>query len=174
MTSGKGSANSSPARRGPKSKAKFTKKHLDRLHNLALLGFTNLEIAGVIERSTDTLTNWIDRFPEVKEAIVSGRQDADAVLAKRLKMRAFGYTHESEEIKLVDHETFDEQGRITSRTKKVLRVPTIKHYPPNETALIFWMTNRQRDKWKRNVLPDGEDSTQIIVNIVKKFTEEGK
>ena len=27
-------------------------------------------------------------------------------------------------------------------------VPTTKHYPPDTTAAIFWLKNRQKSKWR--------------------------
>jgi len=29
-----------------------------------------------------------------------------------------------------------------------LIVPTVKHYPPDTTAAIFWLKNRQPAKWR--------------------------
>jgi len=36
-------------------------------------------------------------------------------------------------------------------------VPTTKHYPPDATSAIFWLKNRQRDKWrdKQDVVHSG-------------------
>ena len=45
-----------------------------------------------------------------------------------------GYEHQEDDIKVVD--------------KQIVITPTIKHYPPDTTAGIFWLKNRQRDKWR--------------------------
>lgn len=44
-------------------------------------------------------------------------------------------------------------------------VPTIKHYPPDTVAGIFWLKNRQPDKWREKQEIAIEDTT---VRIVKK------
>ena len=31
---------------------------------------------------------------------------------------------------------------------KVIRVETVEHYPPDTTAMIFWLKNRQPDRWR--------------------------
>jgi hypothetical protein len=51
-----------------------------------------------------------------------------------------GFEHDSEEIKVVS----DGQGQGSS----IERVPVRKIYPPDTVAAIFWLKNRQRDKWK--------------------------
>ena len=30
----------------------------------------------------------------------------------------------------------------------VTKVQTIKHYPPSETAMIFWLKNRDPENWR--------------------------
>ena len=45
-----------------------------------------------------------------------------------------GYSHENEKI-------FCHQGAVT-------RVSTIEHYPPDTTAAIFWLKNRQTAHWR--------------------------
>lgn len=60
--------------------------------------------------------------------------EADAVIAQKLFHRAKGYEHPEDKI-------FNDSG-------KPLVVPTVKHYPPDTTAAIFWLKNRQPKKWR--------------------------
>ena len=101
-----------------------------------LLGATCDELADVIGVSRATLYAWRDKFPEFARAL-DGRNFADANIASRLFQRAMGYTHETEEIKIVNDE--------------VVRVPTVKHYPPDPQSLKFWLINRQPLLWKERV-----------------------
>ena len=68
------------------------------------------------------------------------RSAADARVAESLYHRAVGYAHKAEEIKVINGE--------------VVRVRTTKRYPPDVTACIFWLKNRQRAKWRGR--PDPE------------------
>ena len=72
---------------------------------------------------------------------------------RSLYHRATGYTYEAEEIFLVDEEIQhpnpdDPKHPIIVRTKKVLRVPIVKHLPPDTGALAFWLKNREKDRWR--------------------------
>ncbi len=44
-------------------------------------------------------------------------------------------------------------------------VPTIKHYPPDTTACIFWLKNRQRDKWRDRL--DHEHSGEVKITKIE-------
>ena len=59
---------------------------------------------------------------------------ADANVASRLYSRAIGYDTGT---KFATNE-----GRITDK------VEYIEHYPPDTTAAIFWLKNRQPAKWR--------------------------
>lgn len=102
-----------------------------------LLGATMEDLASLIGVSKTTLYTWMDTHPEFAAAINNGRNTADANVASRLYQRAMGYTHEAEEIKVVD-------GGIE-------RVITTKHYPPDPQSARFWLINRQPELWKEKV-----------------------
>lgn len=106
----------------------------EKAYKLCLLGFTNEQLALGLDVSVSSITNWMREHEEFLTAIKKGREEADHNVAKSLYQRALGYSHPSEEIKTIN-------GQI-------IRVETIKHYPPDTTACIFWLKNRQRDKWK--------------------------
>jgi hypothetical protein len=78
-------------------------------------------------------------FPEFSESIKRGKQIADANVADRLYQRAMGFEHDSEEIKVIS------MGKEGSAIE---RVAIRKIYPPDPTAAIFWLKNRQSAKWR--------------------------
>lgn len=63
-----------------------------------------------------------------------GKGAADAAVASKLFHRATGYEHPEDDIRAVNGE--------------IVITPTIKHYPPDTTAAIFWLKNRQPAKWR--------------------------
>lgn len=105
----------------------------ERAYRLCLLGLKNEELAisfGVSER---TISNWMDRYPEFRRAVVKGREEADAKVAQSLYKRAIGFEHDD--------------VHISAWKGEVLITPIRRYYPPDTTAAIFWLKNRQRDKW---------------------------
>ncbi len=50
---------------------------------------------------------------------------------------------------------------------KPVIVPTVKHYPPDTTACIFWLKNRQRDRWrdKQDHEHTGKDGGPIRMDL---------
>ena len=105
-----------------------------QVEKLCLLGAIDSELADFFNVCEATINNWKNDYPEFLESIKRGKQLADANVANRLYNRALGYSHEEDKI-------FNDQG-------SPLIVPTVKHYPPDTTAAIFWLKNRQPAKWR--------------------------
>lgn len=104
---------------------------------LSLLGATDKEMADVFGVSEQTLNNWKKAHPEFLEALNSGKQMADANVADRLIQRAMGYEHDEIDIRVVD--------------KSIVMTPIRKIYPPDTTAAIFWLKNRQKAQWRDRI-----------------------
>lgn len=112
------------------------KKEFDELaYNYCLLGATDAQLAQFFEVTEQTINNWKKSHKSFFESIKRGKVQADAQVAQALYHRATGYSHK--EIKLAINE-----GRFTDE-KEVM-----KHYPPDVTAIIFWLKNRQRELWR--------------------------
>jgi hypothetical protein len=52
------------------------------------------------------------------------------------------------------------EDKIFNNDGKPLIVPTVKNYPPDTTAVIFWLKNRRPDEWRDKIdhgisAPDG-------------------
>lgn len=121
----------------------FKQEYCEQVEKLCRLGATDKEIAdffGVVE---STVNKWKIDYPEFSESLKRGKALADANVADRLYQRAMGFEHDSEEIKVVS----DGPGAGSS----IERVPIRKVYPPDTTAAIFWLKNRQPKKWRDKV-----------------------
>lgn len=101
---------------------------------LCLLGATDKEMAQAFEVSEQTLNAWKQEFPEFLEALKDGKERADATVGERLYQRATGYSHPD--------------VHISQYEGHVIVTPIIKHYPPDTTACIFWLKNRDPDNWR--------------------------
>ena len=131
-------------------------------YKLALLGATDQEMADFFEIATATFYDYLKKYPKFSEAIKKGKEDADATVAQSLFKRANGYSHKDVDIRVVS----DGQGAGS----KIVETPIVKHYPPDTTAAIFWLKNRQRSKWRDKVETgitdsDGNDVSPAILYI---------
>jgi hypothetical protein len=134
---------------------KYRASYCKTAKQLSKLGATEREIAEFLEIDETTLHEWKHRYPKFSQSIKLGKGPSDKRTEHSLFRRANGYTFDAEEIYLIDEviETpaptkKDPKAVIITRTKKVLRVPTVKHVPPDPTSMIFWLKNRRKHKWR--------------------------
>lgn len=132
----------------------YKPEYSEQVEKLCKLGATDKEISDFFNVSEQTVNTWKKKHPEFLESLKKGKLLADANVADRLYQRAMGFEHDSEEIKVVS----DGQGLGSS----IERVPIRKVYPPDTTACIFFLKNRQPKKWRDKVEQgftnsDGED-----------------
>ena len=121
----------------------YKKEYDEQAYKLCLLGATDKEMADFFNVKEQTINNWKKNHPSFFESIKRGKIVADANVAKSLYNRALGYYHPEDKI-------FNDNG-------EPLIVPTVKHYPPDPTAAIFWLKNRKPAEWrdKRDVQVEG-------------------
>lgn len=112
-----------------------------QVEKLCKLGATDKEIADFFDVTEQTINNWKSEHDEFFESIKKGKTLADANVAEKLYQRALGYSHDAVKI-------FPDGGKDEKGNKAPLIVPYIEHYPPDTIAAIFWLKNRQRDKWR--------------------------
>lgn len=117
------------------AKASSYTESLDEVvYKLCLLGATDREMADIIGVTEQTLNNWKKAHPSFFESLKRGKEQADAEIAHKLYHRAKGYSHEDTHISIAGGQ--------------VIATPIMKHYPPDTTACIFWLKNRQPNLWR--------------------------
>lgn len=97
-------------------------------------GYTDAELAKIFNVTEQTINNWKKDYPEFFESLKSGKMLADCKVEASLYQRACGYSHP--------------EVHITTYEGKVTLTPIIKHYPPESTAMIFWLKNRKPGEWR--------------------------
>ena len=117
-------------KRGRGRPSAFKPEMCEQAYKLCLLGATDDQIADFFGLSSSIIDRWKKSNAEFAAALHAGKTEADAVIAESLFHKAKGYSHPEE--KLFQHEG------------KIIRAETTKHYPPDTTACIFWLKNRQR------------------------------
>lgn len=131
----------------------------EQAEKLCRLGATDKDLADFFEVSERTINNWKSDHPEFLQSIKAGKTLADAEVADRLYQRALGYSHESEKV-------FQYRGQV-------VRAKSREHYPPDTTAAIFWLKNRQPDKWRDRAPEAASDrpSEHPIASALRKAAE---
>lgn len=126
--------------------SKFRPEFVEQARKLSMLGMTDAEMAKFFEVKEQTLNNWKIDYPEFFESLKEGKVLADGNVVASLYHRALGYSHPEDDIRAIAGE--------------VVITPTIKHYPPDTTACIFWLKNRQPEKWREKPADGVGDSNK--------------
>ncbi|PHM63971.1 terminase [Xenorhabdus stockiae] len=139
---------------------KYQEAYAEQARKLCLLGYTDKELADFFEVSESTLNNWKHDHPEFLESLKKGKQVADGEVAAKLFHRATGYEHAEDDIRVVEG--------------KIVITPTVKHYPPDTTAAIFWLKNRQKDNWRDKIDHgvEGAVDVHVLPPLKKLFDDE--
>lgn len=97
-------------------------------------GMTDAEFAAAAGISVRTLYNWQARYPEFRAAVQQGKRPANRIVEAALLAAALGGEYAEREYRYVD-------GR-----PELVR-ETVRQREPNVTALIFWLKNREPERW---------------------------
>lgn len=107
-----------------------------RILELAKQGKTDAQMANAIGVTQQTFDNWKHKHPDFFGSLKACKSVADELVEVSLYQRATGYSHPEEKI------------YFHPKTGEMIREVVIKHYPPDTTAMIFWLKNRQKDRWR--------------------------
>jgi hypothetical protein len=80
-------------------------------------------------------------------SLKAGKEEADSRVEQSLYQRAVGYSFESEKV-------------FCNKDGEVTRVPIVEHVPPDVTACIFWLKNRDPAHWR--------DAWQLEATLVSR------
>lgn len=125
---------------------------LKQVEKLARKGWTDLEMARFFEVDPATWYRWKAADEAFCEALRDWKVEADAQVERSLYERAKGYSHDAVKI-------FMPKGAT-----QPVYAPYVEHYPPDTTAMIFWLKNRQPERWrdKQEMEHGGNLAVQIM------------
>lgn len=110
-------------------------------------GLINPEIAGKLGIATSTLIDWQKKHPGFSVALKGGKEYADSLVEDSLLKRALGYEYKELTFERTTTLVVDEDGAV--RDEPGTKVKTVvKQLAPDPTSMIFWLKNRQPDKWR--------------------------
>ena len=105
-------------------------------------GLTDPQIAHNMGIGLRTLYDWVERFPQVSQALKRGKAPVDMEVENALLKRAMGYTEEETTTETITTAT----GATRTTVRTINRV-----YPPDVTACIFWLKNRKPKQWREKI-----------------------
>lgn len=98
-------------------------------------GLTDEQLAHNMGVTTSTLYAWKAKYSEISEALKRGKKVVDVEVENALLKRAKGFEYT--------------ETRVEQSVKDGRKVTLIKRFVPPETAAaIFWLKNREPEKWR--------------------------
>ena len=134
---------------------KYRPEYDEQAYKLCQLGATDKDIADFFNVAESTINKWKLEYESFSEALKASKADLDARVERSLYQRAVGYDAPEDKI-------FNNNG-------EPLIVPTIKHYAPDTTAQIFWLKNRQPQRWRDK--PENIDANEALVEALHALAD---
>ena len=111
--------------------------HPGSARKLKAMGLSDEHLAVAFGIAGSVLFGWKSKYPEFAQAVKDGLDDLGEKTALRsLYALMNGYEHPEEKI------------FYNAALDKTVTVQTTKHYPPNITAIIFWLCNKSKAEFQ--------------------------
>lgn len=133
---------------------KYKEEYCIQAEKLCKKGFIDVEIADFFEVNVDTIYEWKKKHPKFSDALKDGKRHSDSKVEDSLYNRALGYEFQEVKEEL-------EGGTVTRTTK------TTKQLAGDTTAQIFWLKNRQPERWRDKQ----EVSNTIKIEAIDDFDD---
>lgn len=135
--------------------AKYSKQIVEKIYDLISSdSYSIVEVCEIVGINKDTYYTWLKTKPDFSDTIKKAEEERHAFMRveaeKSLKKKIQGYTVEETKIVYVDSKTgkTDEKGNEITKPKIKEQTVVKKHIPPDTTAIIFTLVNRDPDNWK--------------------------
>lgn len=109
-------------------------EYAEQATKLCKLGATDRDLAEFFGVAESTLQLWKHTIDGFSDALKLGKEAADSRVVQSLYRRATGYTFDS--------------VKILQNNGRPVIVPYAEHVPPDTTACIFWLKNRDKENWR--------------------------
>lgn len=132
-----------------------------KIIDLAEQGKTNKQIADIIGVHEGTIEVWTRTKQEFRWSLKEAKNIANQLVEAALFARATGYTKEIPRTAIAFGKPIDFLETV--------------HYPPSEVAAIFWLKNRDPERWRDKPVEADADSRkgpQEPDEIIVEFQDE--
>lgn len=121
---------------------------LERVRRLADEGLSDEEIAIACGIELPTFRLWKRKYPDFAEALGLGKANADYDIVRALYKKATGYNVAVDKTYKLKRVEFDPQtGKKIREYEELATGVDTTHIPADLRAEIFWLKNRQPERW---------------------------
>lgn len=155
-----------------KSKVEYwlTSDGLTLLTGWARDGLTDEQIAKNIGVSRSTLNEWKKKYSDISDTLKKGKKIVDYEVENSLLNKCFGYNAKVLKNVKVKRIEYNENGYKMKEYEEIIEVYDEIHVPADTTAQIFWLKNRNPEKWRekpQNSSNNDDESVVIIDDLPK-------
>lgn len=143
----------------------MTPDGLLRIEGWARDGLTDEQIAKNVGIAPRTFYEWVERFPQMAQALKKGKAPVDIEVENALLKRATGYTVKLKKpIKVKTTKRVTGKGEVTE--ERIEYVDEEQYIPPDTTAQIFWLKNRRPDKWRDKREEAPQQTNELLQSLI--------
>lgn len=129
----------------------FREEFIEEARILCQQGATYYDLADMFNVNVTTIWRWRNLIPEFCSAIKEAKTEADDRVVNALYRRAVGYSQKVDKV-------------LLKQDGGVVRTQVTEFIPPDVTACIFWLKNRQPELWR--------DKREVAVQTTQIADEE--
>lgn len=126
-------------------------------------GISHEELANRIGINRTTLYSWIQRCPEIEDAIKQGQQRTVQYIENSLMKKINGYTLRDTK----RYKTTDKDGNIVERIEV-----TEKEVGPDTSAIIYALKVKDPDRWNEKIRMEHSGRVDSTVNHYANLSED--
>lgn len=152
-------------RKGPKTSYKewLSEEKLNQITSWKGEGISHAELADYIGINRTTLYAWINRCPEIAQAVEEGQKRTVNYIENALMKKVNGYTlRDTKRFK-----TTDKDGNVVERVEV-----TEREVGPDTTAIIYALKTKDPDKWNEKIRMEHSGRVDSTVNHYANLSEE--
>ena len=151
----------------------LSEEGLLKLEAWARDGLTNEQIASNIGISRKTLQEWCIKYSDISDTLKKGKDVADIQVENALFKKAIGYTVSLKKTFKVKRIEYDEAtGKKISEREELVEGFDEMHIPADTAAQIFWLKNRQPEKWKDKKDIESDSGTGMLEKLIEGLKNE--
>ncbi len=141
----------------------FKEAYIEGVRRIAELGATDVEIAAFYGVNVATIYRWKLMSEEFCEALKVSKKQADQRVERSLFQRAVGY--EQDAVKIF----------MPAGAEEPVYAPYTEKVAPDTTAAIFWLKNRDPERWRevsrQEITGTAGGTVQTTLNVSNLPTE---
>ena len=151
------------------AKSKYESHVLPKLNlveSWARDGLVESQIAHNLGIAISTLNVYKNQYPEFMNALARGKEVVDVEVENDLLKKCHGYNASVKKtFKLKEVEYDPDTGKKLREYERLETALDEVHVPADTTAIMFWLANRMKDKWRykpENTTGESDDMSGVV------------